>query len=54
MGTAEEVTEATAGLIARMGPGGWIVGAGCELGHLTPVENVIAMVEATRAHGQRS
>lgn len=52
MGSAEQVTAATVDLIERMGPGGWIVGSGCELGHLTPVENVAAMVEASKTHGQ--
>lgn len=52
MGSAENVTAATIDLIDRVGPGGWIIGSGCELGHLTPVENVIAMVEASKTHGQ--
>lgn len=52
MGTAAQVTAATVDLIERVGPGGWIVGSGCELGQLTPVENVVAMVEATKTHGQ--
>jgi uroporphyrinogen decarboxylase len=52
MRTADDVLAATIDLIERVGPGGWIIGSGCEIGHLTPVENVIAMVQASRTHGQ--
>lgn len=54
MGTAADVTAATIDLIEHVGPGGWVVGSGCEIGQLTPVENVVAMVEATKTHGQFS
>lgn len=52
MGTADKVTASTVELIERVGAGGWIIGSGCEIGQLTPVENVIAMVEASKTHGQ--
>ncbi len=50
-GSAEDVYATVVDLIDKMGPGGWIMGSGCELGHLTPVENVVAMVEATGKYG---
>jgi uroporphyrinogen decarboxylase len=52
MRTADDVLAATIELIERVGPGGWILGSGCEIGHLTPVENIVAMVQASRTHGQ--
>ena len=52
LGSAEQVREACAALIARWKPGGrFILNAGCAIPACTPPENIEALVESARVFG---